>query len=297
MNPHQPCNSDSDFDQGQTAYTFQGRLVTLSTDQVRPHPSYVKHRLSVSASELTSLLALGDLAFQQPIMITRSGIIIEGYDRWELAQRQGREIIACLEYDLSDEDALRWLIHLHRPSKGMSGFCRSLLGLDLEPSLQEKARLNQIIGGQLKGSSDLTEAQKMDVRSEVATTAHVSTGSLTKAKQVITHAAPVIQEAAKSGEIRVHRAWQWSRLPPFQQLKKLEEFRSSKGVGLVSRKLIQKHVARMAPARLVPPTLNDILKPFAPTHVAVLQTIVVAEIDAPGKIAYFTNDAISAIGS
>lgn len=295
MDPNQPCAPYSDFDQARTANTFQGRLVTLSIDQLRPHPSYVKHRLAVSVSQLASVSALGELTFQQPIMVTQSGIVIEGYDRWELARRLGRETIACLEYDLSDEDALRWLIHLHCPSKGMNGFCRSLLALDLEPSLQEKSRLNQQVGGQLKGSANLTEAQKMDVRSKIAATAHVSTGSLTKAKQVVTHAAPVIHEAAKSGEIRVHRAWQWSRIPHWQQLKKLEDFRSCKGVGLVSRKLIQKHVERMAPTQLISPTLSDILKPLGPNRSVVLQTILISEINAPGRIAYFTRDAISAL--
>lgn len=230
-------------------------------------------------------------------MVTRCGIVIDGYGRWELARRQGRETISCLEYDLSEEDALRWLIQLHLPAKGMNAFWRALLAAELEPSLQERARSNQQIGGQRKGASDLTEAQKMDVRSEIATVAHVSTGSLTKAKQVIAYAAPVIQEAAKSGEIRIHRAWQWSRLPPHQQLKKLEEFGSSKGVGLVSRKLIQKHVERMTPTRLIPPTLSDVLKPLTPNRVAVLQAIVVSEIDAPGKIAYFTKDAMKTIRS
>src|SRR4051812_15478435 len=141
MDPHQPYNSDSGFDRTQVANNVRARLVTLPIDRLRPHPSYEKHRLAVSVSQLTSVSALGELAFQQPVIVSESGIVIEGYDRWELARRMGRENIACLEYDLSDQDALRWLIHLHCPSKGMNGFCRALLALDLEPSLQEQSRL------------------------------------------------------------------------------------------------------------------------------------------------------------
>ncbi len=60
----------------------------------------------------------------------------------------------------------------------------------------------------------------------------------------------------------------------------------------MSRKLIQKHVARMAPSQLIPPTLGDVLKPLIPDRMAVLDSVVVSEIDTPGCIAYFTKDAI-----
>lgn len=99
------------------------------------------------------------------------------------------------------------------------------------------------------------------MRTQIAAIANVSTGNLAKAKQVTTQAKHVIQEASKSGEISVHKAWQWSRLPASEQLKKLEEFRGCKGVELVSRTLIQKHVARMTPSRLFPPILGDVIKP------------------------------------
>lgn len=270
------------------------RLLLRRLDGLRPHPSYIKHGLSVSPSTLAALAESAE-PFQFPIIVTRTGIIIDGYARWELARQQCRGTIVCLEYDLSNEDALRWLIESHQPTKGLNGFCRSLLALELEPSLQERARSNQRTGGQKKGSSNLTEAQKVDVRSELAAIANVSTGSLTKAKQVATQADPTVQRAAKSGEIRVHKACQWSRLSHQHQLKTLEEFRSCKGVGRVSRTLIQKHVARMTPTRLIPQTLSDVVKTLTPDRMAVLNSVLVAEIDALGQIAYFTKNAIGVL--
>lgn len=291
-----PCSSShANSEQLSSTNSFSGQLVVLALNQLRPHPSYVKHQLSVSASVLAALEAVGGEAFRFPIIVSRTGVIIDGYARWELARRQSRETIACLEYDLSDEDALRWLIQCHAPSKGLNGFFRSLLALDLEPYLRERARTNQRTGGQSKGSSNLTEAQKVEVRSEVAAIANVSTGNLTKTKQVTASGCAVVQAAAKSGEIRVHRAWQWSRLSHQDQLKNLEEFRSRKGVVQVSRRLIQKHIARMAPAPPASSTLADVLKPFIPDRMAVLGTIAVSEIDAPGRIAYLTKDAIGVL--
>jgi hypothetical protein len=90
--------------QPEGANNFRGRLVILSVDQLCPHPSYTKHRLSVSASQLTAISALDDLAFQQPIMVTQKGIVIDGYARLELARQQGRESVPCLEFELGEAE-------------------------------------------------------------------------------------------------------------------------------------------------------------------------------------------------
>ena len=148
---------------------------------------------------------MGPLALREPIVITQRRIIVDGYARWELARRQGRQTILCLEYGLTDEDALRWLIQRHRPSHSLSKYNQALLALDLEPSLQETARANQQWGGQNKGLSSLTEAHTVDVRSKIAADAGISPGTLDKVRKVKS-ADPKIREATRSGEISIHRA-------------------------------------------------------------------------------------------
>ena len=266
-------------------------------DELSPHPSYVRHQLSVSASQLSALAALGSLAFREPIVIIRNLTIIDGYARFQLARHQGRETLLCLEYDLTEEDALRWLIQSHRPSWGLNAFIRVLLALDLEPFLQETARANQRIGGQHKGSSNLTEAQRVDVRSQLAVAGGVSSGTITKVKQLAASAHPGIKQALKAEEVSIHMAWKWCRLPAQQQLEKLEEYRSRKGVNQTSRRLIQKHVARLSPNQLFHPNLGDLLKAFLPYRPIALDSIFVSEIDGPGNIAYITKNALRALRS
>ena len=118
-----------------------------------------------------------------------------------------------------------------------------LLALDLEPCLQDRARANQQAGGQNKGSLRLTEAHRMDVRSEIAAIAGVSTGNVTKVKQLRETAHPRVELAVRNGEISIHKAWQWSRSSPEEPSRHLEEFQSHKGTNQTSRRLIQKHVA------------------------------------------------------
>jgi hypothetical protein len=271
------------------------RLVTYRLDELHPHPNYVRHRCSVSAAQLSALAALGDLAFREPIVITRGRTIIDGYARWQLARRQAFTTILCIEFDLTDEESLRWLIQSHRPSRGLNAFCRIQLALDLEPFLQEQARANQRAGG--KDKSSLTEAKALDVRSEVAASAGVSTGNVTKVRQLRRTADPTVERSLRAGQISIHRAWRWSRLSHRLQLRALEEYQSRKDTNQTSRRLIQKHVAKLSPTQLIPPSLGDLLKPFVPDRSALLDSIVVTEIDAPGNIAYLTTNALRMLES
>jgi hypothetical protein len=52
-----------------------------------------------------------------------------------------------IEYEVTEAEALLWLLRKHLPSKGLNAFDRILLALDLEPSFREKARSNQRDGG------------------------------------------------------------------------------------------------------------------------------------------------------
>ncbi|MGA3104585.1 MAG: hypothetical protein ABSD53_08910 [Terriglobales bacterium] len=282
---------------GQIGRTSQPKLVERRLEELRPHPSYARHRISPSPKQLLALASIGDLAFCEPMVITSKGLIVDGYARFELAQRERRETLLCLEYELSEEEALRWLLYRHRPSQGQSAFNRALLALDLEPSLQETARVNQQWGGQNKGSSSLTEAQTVNVRSKIAADADLSAGTLGKVRVILNSADRKIQDATKIEEISIHKACQWSQLPAHQQVKELEKYRSRKGINQTSRRLIQKHVARLAPSHLIPLNLAGLLKPFAPNRSPTLDSIIVAEIDAPGKIAYFTKEAVRALKS
>ena len=155
-----------------------GQLVTCRLDELRPHPSYVRHRLTVPASQLSALAERGDRAFLEPLMITQDRTILDGYARLELARLQGRATLPCIAYELTESEALHWLLQKHRRSNGLNDFSRILLALELEPWFKEKARSNQRAGGRNKGSSKLTEAERLDVRSEIAAAAGVSVGNV-----------------------------------------------------------------------------------------------------------------------
>ena len=137
------------------------------------------------------------------------------------------------------------MLQKHRRSNGLNDFNRILLALELEPWLKQQARFNQQFGGQRKGSSNLTEADRLDVRSEIAAVAGVSTGNVSKVRQLASTAHPDLLEALRAGEISIHRASILLRKPE-QQLEQLMLYRNLRGITRTVNTLLQAH-CRPAP--------------------------------------------------
>lgn len=217
-----------------------------SVDKLRPHPSYARHKLSVEASRLAALEEHGELVFQSPLLITAEGFIIDGYGRWELAKRQGRSTLLCLEYDMTEDDALELLIQTHRRSHGLNDFRRIELALDREQCFKGRALLNRSEGGKLKALSILTEAQKVDSRKEIARLAHVSVGNVHKVKYILTHSCSALKEATRMEEVSINMAEKWSHAPEAEQCENLRRFRIKRGIRRKARNLVACHAAAVA---------------------------------------------------
>src|SRR5229473_5839138 len=107
------------------------KVVPWRVADLRPHPSYARLGIKVPASRLNALLERGEDAFIFPLTVTSKGIVIDGYARLEVARLQGRPSVECIEYDLSNEEALRRLLLCHRPSPGLAPFNRIVMAGDL----------------------------------------------------------------------------------------------------------------------------------------------------------------------
>jgi hypothetical protein len=102
---------------GRQTIPSAGVPVVRRVDELNAHPSCARHHITASTSSLASAVALGDLAFEIPLIITRTGFIVFGHERHEIARLHGRVTIACLEFDLDEAASLRWLIELNRDAK------------------------------------------------------------------------------------------------------------------------------------------------------------------------------------
>jgi hypothetical protein len=267
------------------------RLITCRVDELRPHPGYLRLRIAVPASQLSSLAESGDLAFREPLLITHDRTILDGYARWELARKQDHPTLPCLEYDLSEEKALIWLLQKHRRFNGLNDFNRILLALELEPWLKQQARFNQQLGGQRKGSSNLTEADRLDIRSKIAAAAGVSTGNVSKVRQLILTAHPNLLEALRVDEVSIHRATVFL-LKPELQLEQLRLYRNLRGITRTVNTLLQAH-SRPAPNGGL--DLQRIAGALAAMTPEQKEAVLIEEVNIPGSVLIFSRELYHAL--
>lgn len=268
-------------------------LVSRLVRDLKPHPSWLRHKASVSSSELNHQLE-SDCSRHNPILITRNLLVIEGYVRLELARRSGQTQINCLECDLNEDDALRYLLVRHQKMQFLNAFIRICMALDLEPSLQKAAQSNQRFGGITKDSSKLTEAEHIDVRSDIAKIACVSAGNVSKVKQLLKLADPSVLKALHDGEIHIDRAWQWKDYSGPEQRMALNSWKSDTRINRKIELLLSRHIRKIKLSPQDPRTLISRLAAFKIRENEAIQALIV---DEPGVFICISREMLEQLPS
>ena len=261
------------------------RLVHRLVATLRPHPTYLALCGPIAATRVRRVSQQAG-AMREPLLITTDGTILDGHVRWQVAVEQRRPSLLCIEYDLTEEEALQFVIERHRTSEGLNDFCRIVLALRLEPYFRKGAHRRQRAGGSNTRASNLTNVDRIDVRADIAHVAGVSTGNVSKVKQLLETVIPEIREWLRRGEVSIHRAWGWRHLSPKQQREALWQHRHRKDIRHTIRRLITQH----ARSRSVVPTVDQaraVLGGLA-THAWTDVAVVVADI--PGKAIVITRE-------
>jgi hypothetical protein len=298
---------DNQYRQSSSSHNFpttrdtRPKVVSWRVDDLRPHPTYACLGIEVLASRLNVLLEMGEDAFLFPLMVTSHGIVIDGYARLEVARLQGRTTVECIEYDISEEAALRRLLLCHWPTPGLAPFSRIVMARGLAQSFKEKALQHQQAGGKDKGSSKLTEAEKVDVRKKVAAAAGVSVGTLSHALEVFKTGDPEILRALCHGEIKIDRAWRWSKESHNRQRENLTTYRRHRGMERVAEKLVARQLkelglGRRPASRWKNATPHEVLRRLAALTPDVLGPVDVVFINAPVPTLALSDDIAQRLG-
>ena len=255
------------------------RLVDRAPEELHPHAVYLEVRGPIRGSEGRQTPSYSATA-AEPVAITRAGLILAGYTRWQLAVREGWPSLACIQYELSDEQAVLFMLDKDRRSDRLNDFCRILLALQLAPHWRARARQHQAGAGKLP--SKLTKAGPIDVRAKIARAAGVGAGNVTKVTQLLETATPEVREALRRGEIRIHRAWQWRQLEPDRQNEQLHQYRHRKDIRHTIRHLLRKHQDEQEKVLTIEQFAGLIAKPTQGglTHA----TLIVADLPGPAII-------------
>ncbi len=269
------------------------RLIICSVDRLQPHPSLIRLHIIPSARDLSAAMGRQYQATKEPLTITRDCFILAGHARWNLARRQGETTLTCLQLDMTEEEALLWLIQKHQRSDGLNAFCRIFLALELEPWFKARARCNQQLGGQMKGSANLSEADRLDVRSEIAAAAGVSTGNVSKVKQLTSAAHPQVLEALRAGEVSIHMAWVWLQKPD-KQLDALGMYRNRRTIKNTVNALLRAHHDVGPSEQLDAPHVAAALSRLGSKQI---DSILVAEVRVPGVVLLVSTELRQALTS
>ena len=157
----------------------------------------------------------------------------------------------------------------------------------MDGTLHEKALSNQRLGGQMKGSSRLTEDAIVDVRKKIAAAAGVSVGNVTKVKRLLRTGQPELLETLRDREVSIHRAWKWTTESPDRQIESLRTYRHKKGVSKAIRDLISRHVRHNLPTS---PDLTSLVRRLSALSSGQFNSVSVSVIPVRGKTIFVTEE-------
>jgi hypothetical protein len=176
----------------------------------------------------------------EPILITRTGIILGGFAEWHAAVCAGQPEIDCTEYALNDDKALQLILILHRPRAAWNDFTRTELALEQEQYFQSKAFANQSAGGKYKGLAHLPKAEHIDVREKIADLAGVCSRTVGNVKMIRKKAHPSVVEALHNGTITINAALEICKFDTSQQVEELARFLMKRSNNQTYREYIDK---------------------------------------------------------
>ena len=248
---------------------LEGHPVVRFPEQLRLHRALEELGWTGAIDEFNNAARLTNQSVTEPILITTNGTILAGFGRWRLALFEGKREINCIEYPLSEDESLQFILTHHQSRRGWNDFVRIRLALTLEPSLQQRALDNMRAGGKYKGLANLPEAQHIDVRQEIARAAGVCARNVSNVKTILEVAHPRLLEALRDGTLTINRAIQFCKLPRAEQLEEFIRYSEERA----TNKVIRQCIARPKEEKI------------SPDVVAVLDALQQQEARQPGSVA------------
>lgn len=230
------------------------RTIVRALEELHIHPALEEIGFCAFLPELSEAARSGDhTSTEEPIFVTQTGVILAGFGRWRLAVSQQVASIECVQYSLTDEDALQFMLNLQKRRAGWNPFIRIRLALKLEGTLQQRALTNMRIGGKYKGSANLPEAQRIDVRQEIARVAGLGASgrNVSNVKKILHTAHPRLIASLQEGTLTINRALHFCKLPKVQQLAEFVRYSEERA----TRKVIRHSLRGLKKKEIMPGTV------------------------------------------
>ena len=251
--------------------TLELRSVTRFPKQLRLHPAFEQIGGIPTVDDLNYAGLVKDEPLANrasPVLITKQGVLLAGFGRWRIALLENTPEINCIEYPISEDEALSFILSRHRACPRWNRFVLIRLALTLEPALQDKAFKNMQAGGKYKGSAILPKAQHIDVREKIGDLAGVSAHYVSDVKAIMARAHSKLIETLTNGTLSIPRALKLINYPKIEQLERLTQEIEEKNLDKVIRKYVKK-AAR---------------SPETPDVIGLLEALRKREMQKPGSV-------------
>lgn len=144
-------------------------------------------------------------------LIVWDGILLDGHNRYEIAQKYNLPYeVQEMTFD-SRSDAEIWVIKNQFGRRNLSAYDRSILALRLKPIIAAQAKEKEQERKTTFQKSEKSSLPAVNTTKEIAKAAGVSHDTIAKVEKIETQATPEIKAAVKSGEMSINQAYQATR--------------------------------------------------------------------------------------
>jgi DNA modification methylase len=164
---------------------------------------------ALSAEEYAQLEAnILNEGIREPI-ITWNGFIIDGHNRYSIAQRFDLEYKTTSKHFESEQSVKEWMILNQFGRRNLSKYQRSVLALQLEEVFIKKAKENIVIENKNRStdSAKLPKRDSVDTRKELSIVAQVGERTLGMVKKIQEKAPEEVKAKLATGEVSINAAY------------------------------------------------------------------------------------------
>jgi len=263
------------------------KVIEVPIERLRLHSLIAECGLEVPASCLTAVVQRGELAYRDVINTSANFTVLDGYALLKLAQAQRRPTVLCRRLDLSEREQVLWIVQRLQSRSLANDYIHALAALRLKPDWRARALLNQQLGGRLKGSANLQEADRVDVFRKIAEETGIPATRLRRVDCLESEAAPEVIAALRKADIRIDRAWRWIRFSHKKQREELEQFLEQKGVKKVIREMLTKHLPTQRP---LPIDVKEVMSDLLSMLLAAPASVQLQVVKVKGKVVVLSEE-------
>lgn len=140
----------------------------------------------------------------QDSLKTWNGVLVDGHNRYEIAEKHGLEF-KTEEMEFSGRtDAKLWIIKNQLGRRNLSTYDRSILALKLKPVIAEKAKEQQV---RKSVSQKSVEQKPIDTQKELAKVAGVSHDTIHKVETIEKSDNEEVKQAVRNKEMSINKAY------------------------------------------------------------------------------------------